>query len=78
MTDEQTNSNCETCEPDKDVSSSGCCDPTMEEAMQACPCGGVLKNHRTAVFTAFAAITLVFLISQIGGVCGTVAFLRTF
>jgi hypothetical protein len=49
----------------------------MAEMMQQCPCGSFLKNHWLAAFTIFAMMLLMFLISQVGGILGIIAFFRT-
>ncbi|MHC4295325.1 MAG: hypothetical protein ACYSTL_07045, partial [Planctomycetota bacterium] len=54
-----------------------CCGPMMAEMMQQCPCGSFLKNHWLAAFTIFAMMLLMFLISQVGGILGIIAFFRT-
>ncbi|MHC4447122.1 MAG: hypothetical protein ACYSXF_04975 [Planctomycetota bacterium] len=54
-----------------------CCGPAMAEMTKGCPCEGAFKSHRVAVFAILAAVTLAFLISQVGGILGVIAFART-
>ena len=53
----------------------GC--PETAAMMQACPCGSFLKEHRLGVLAVFSLVILAFLISQIGGILGIIAFVRT-
>ncbi len=55
----------------------GCCGPETAETVQSCPCGSFLKGHRLAAFAVFSLIALMFLISQVGGILGIIAFFRT-
>ena len=59
-----------------------CCSPTMTESamkamMETCPCAYAMKEHRLAIFAVIAGVLLAFAISQVGGILGIVAFLRT-
>ncbi|MHC4591181.1 MAG: hypothetical protein ACYS8L_00625 [Planctomycetota bacterium] len=54
-----------------------CCGPASEKPPEACPCTSVLKAHRVAAIAVLAVMALAILISQVGGVLGIVAFLRT-
>ena len=67
MNDEHTNS------------TGGCgCGSTMAEMTQdGCPCGSMLRNHRLAIFAILAVILVAFFISQVGGILGIAAFVRT-
>lgn len=56
----------------------GCCGPGVTQMAQGCPCGAVFKNHRATVFGICAVVLLALLISQVGGVLGILAFVRTF
>jgi len=49
----------------------------MAEMVQSCPCGSFLKRHRLVAFAVFSLIVLMFLISQVGGILGIIAFIRT-
>ena len=55
----------------------GCCGPEMAEMMKECPCGTMFKKHRLGVFLVFSLVFLAFLISQVGGILGIIAFIRT-
>ena len=54
-----------------------CCGPEMAEMMNQCPCGSFLKRHWLAAFAMFSLVGLAFLISQVGGGMGIIAFFRT-
>lgn len=54
-----------------------CCGPELAEKMQECPCGSFLKEHGVACFGAVLLVVLAFLISQVGGILGIIAFFRT-
>ena len=54
-----------------------CCGPMMKEMMQSCPCGAMMKRHWLAAFVIFSLVVLAFLISQVGGILGIIAFIRT-
>ena len=51
--------------------------PEMAAMMQACPCGSFFKEHRLAVLAVFSLVILAFLISQVGGILGIIAFVWT-
>ncbi len=55
-----------------------CCGLETAATAEACPCGSVMKKHRVAVFAVLTGVLLAFLISQIGGILGAIAFFRTF
>ena len=55
----------------------GCCGPETAQMMESCPCGSFLKRHWLAAFAGFSLILLMFLVSQVGGALGIVAFVRT-
>ena len=55
----------------------GCCGPEMMEMMKDCPCGSFFKKHRLAAFAMLSLVILMFLISQVGGILGIIAFVRT-
>jgi len=64
--------------PGEDASSGwSCCEPGAEEATEECPCGSVFKKHRGVLTLALAGVALAFLISQVGGILGIIAFIRT-
>jgi len=55
-----------------------CCGPDMAKMMQACPCASAVKGRwKTALF-AFSLLFLVFMVCQVGGILGMIAFFRTF
>ena len=53
-----------------------CCGAEATEAAE-CPCGSFCKNHTLAAVVIFSLMLLMFLISQVGGILGIIAFLRT-
>ena len=53
------------------------CGPGMTEMMSKCPCGSMFKTHKLACGGMFLLIALMFLISQVGGILGILAFFRT-
>ncbi len=55
-----------------------CCGPDMAEMKQACPCASAMKGRWKTALAAFSLALLAFLISQVGGVLGMIAFFRTF
>ena len=55
----------------------GCCGPEMAEMMKECPCGAMFKKHRLGAFLVFLLVIVAFLISQVGGILGIIAFIRT-
>ena len=56
----------------------GCCGPDTAKMTQECSCASAMKGRwKTALFV-FSLIFLAFLISQVGGVLGMIAFFRTF
>ena len=55
-----------------------CCGPDMAKMMQECPCASAMKGHWKTALVAFSLVFLAFLISQIGGILGIIAFFRTF
>ena len=56
---------------------SGCCGPEMAEMTEVCSCGSFLKKHRLIASAAIFLIFLMFVISQVGGILGIIAFFRT-
>jgi len=55
-----------------------CCGPEMAKMTEGCPCASAMKGRwKTALF-AFGLVFLAFLISQVGGILGMIAFFRTF
>lgn len=46
---------------------------------QTAPCcdGSMLKRHRLAVCAVVSVLALAFLVSQVGGILGVIAFFRT-
>ena len=55
-----------------------CCGPDMAKMMQECPCSSAVKSHWKTALVAFSIVFLAFLISQVGGILGMIAFFRTF
>ena len=61
-----------------DVDAASCCGPAMTDATRQCPCQSIMKGRRALALGVCAVIVLAFLISQVGGVLGAIAFFRTF
>ena len=78
MTNANANTTCREADNPEGRTDWQCCGPDMSEMMQACPCGSVLKGRRGILYAILAAVALVFLISQVGGILGTIGFFRTF
>ncbi len=55
----------------------GCCGPGMAKMMKNCSFGTAMKRYRWIFFGIFAAIVAAFLVSQVGGILGIIAFVRT-
>jgi len=55
----------------------GCCGPAAVEAEASCPCAGAVKGHKLAFIGILTAVAAAFLISQVGGILGIIAFIRT-
>ncbi len=55
----------------------GWCGPNMAEMMQSRACGSFIKKHRLAATAVFSLVILMFVISQVGGILGIIAFART-
>ncbi len=49
----------------------------IADMMKECSCGSMIKEHRVGALAIFSLVALLFLISQIGGVLGIIAFFRT-
>lgn len=56
----------------------GCCGSMMTEMSQGCSCGTIMKKHKTIFCLIFVLLILMFLVSQVGGILGILAFFRTF
>ncbi len=57
-----------------------CCGTEATEATEAateCPCASFFKKHTLAAVGIFSVMLLMFLISQVGGILGIIAFIRT-
>ena len=55
----------------------GCCAFMMSEAGSGCPCGPLIRRHRVAILTILAFVAAAILVSQVGGILGIIAFVRT-
>jgi hypothetical protein len=55
-----------------------CCGETAGEDASGCPCGTMMRKHRWAMFSVFSVLIVAFLVSQVGGILGIIAFARTF
>lgn len=54
-----------------------CCDPEVTAAKIECPCASFFKKHPLMGLGIFSIMLLMFLISQVGGILGIIAFIRT-
>ena len=54
-----------------------CCGSEVMGAMTDCPCASFFKKHPLAMLGMFSVMLLMFLISQVGGILGIIAFIRT-
>lgn len=54
-----------------------CCGTVAADMMRECPCGTAFKRHPLAAMAILGVMLLVLIISQIGGILGILAFLRT-
>ena len=55
-----------------------CCGPDMVKMTQECPCASAMKGRWKTALLVFSLVILAFLISQVGGILGMIAFFRTF
>ena len=67
-----------------DAKAAGCCEdmkagcgPEMAEMAQSCACASFCKEHKLVALGFCSAMLLMFLISQVGGILGIIAFIRT-
>jgi len=49
----------------------------MSRMVPECPCGSMIKGHKLAAFGIFSLFPAMLLVSQVGGILGIVAFVRT-
>ena len=54
-----------------------CCSPEVIGEKTPCPCGSFFKKHPLRIAFFFSVMLLMFLISQVGGILGITAFIRT-
>ncbi len=54
-----------------------CCVPDTSKMVQECPCVSTMKRHCKTAIVAMGVLFLAFLISQVGGILGIIAFFRT-
>ena len=54
-----------------------CCGTETMEAVTECTCASFFKKHTLAAVGIFSIMLLMFLISQVGGILGIIAFIRT-
>ena len=55
-----------------------CCGPDMAKMMQSCPCASVMKGRWKTALVLLSLLFLTFIVCQVGGILGMVAFLRAF
>ncbi len=83
MTDQDANNSGKVPKPDSRSSQAetgagfSCCGPEMTEAAAKCPCASMFKKHPLAGLGIFSVMLLMFLVSQVGGILGIIAFFRT-
>ena len=63
---------------DPEDRTAACCGPDMSKMMQECLCASAMKSHRKTAIVVMSVVFLAFLISQVGGILGIIAFFRTF
>jgi hypothetical protein len=54
-----------------------CCGPEVAKMMQDCPCGAAMRGHWKTALVAVGLVFLAFLVGQVGGILGAIAFFRT-
>ena len=54
-----------------------CCGPDMAKMMRACPCATAVKGRWRTALVVFSLLFLAFIICQVGGILGMIAFFRT-
>ena len=54
-----------------------CCGPEAGDMMQTCACASFMKKHPLAGLGVLLVMLSMFLISQVGGILGIIAFFRT-
>ena len=83
MTGQNVNNSGKALESDNPDSQAGtkaafsCCGPEATAAATECPCASFFKKHPLAALGMFLVMLLMFLISQVGGILGIIAFIRT-
>ena len=60
-----------------DLPAADCCGDAMEKMTEECKCCSFVKKHKLVGLLMVAVVILMFLISQIGGILGIIAFFRT-
>ena len=64
-------------ERDDGTERAACCDTAPEQTAGNCPCTSALKGRRLVAYAALGIFSLALLISQVGGILGIAAFVRT-
>ncbi|HYW80863.1 MAG TPA: hypothetical protein VE890_14880 [Thermoguttaceae bacterium] len=54
-----------------------CCGPDMAKMMHSCPCASAMKGRWKTALVVCGLILLAFIVCQIGGILGWIAFFRT-
>lgn len=54
-----------------------CCESTTAETTDKCPCCEFLKKHWLVGAAMFLVMLAMLIISQVGGILGIIAFIRT-
>lgn len=60
-----------------DLPAADCCSDEMGKMMNECPCCSFVKKHGGLGLLIVAVVILMFLISQVGGILGIIAYFRT-
>ena len=55
-----------------------CCGPDMAKMMQGCPCASIIKGRWKTALVLFSLLFLTFIVCQVGGILGMIAFFRAF
>jgi len=76
-TPQQDRSECNTPSNPDGLPAADCCGDETGKMMNGCPWESLLKKHRLIGLLVLAAVALMFLISQVGGILGIIAFFRT-
>jgi len=54
-----------------------CCGPDMAKMMDGCRCASAMKHRWKTALVVFSLLLLAFIVCQIGGILGWIAFFQT-